>query len=72
MIFNYVLNNFVFLFIEKLTVVENFALQICTTFTNGRISNFYLPLENVQDVVINEVISKVIYPCSGKESTNNL
>ncbi|XP_058130437.1 uncharacterized protein LOC131287745 [Anopheles ziemanni] len=48
---------------ENLVLVKDFALQCSTTFANGTVRNTLIPIEYIQDVVINEVFYnlKVIY-----------
>uniref|UniRef100_A0AAG5CTS7 Phosphatidylinositol N-acetylglucosaminyltransferase subunit H conserved domain-containing protein n=1 Tax=Anopheles atroparvus TaxID=41427 RepID=A0AAG5CTS7_ANOAO len=40
---------------ENLVLVKDFALQCSTTFANGTVRNSLIPMEYIQDVVINEV-----------------
>uniref|UniRef100_A0A340TB95 Phosphatidylinositol N-acetylglucosaminyltransferase subunit H conserved domain-containing protein n=1 Tax=Anopheles merus TaxID=30066 RepID=A0A340TB95_ANOME len=48
---------------ESLVLVKDFALQCSTTFANGAVRNALIPMEYVQDIVINEVFFnlKVIF-----------
>ncbi|XP_035900288.1 phosphatidylinositol N-acetylglucosaminyltransferase subunit H [Anopheles stephensi] len=48
---------------ESLVLVKDFAMQCSTTFASGNVRNALIPIEYVQDIVINEVFFnlKVIF-----------
>ncbi|XP_050079322.1 LOW QUALITY PROTEIN: phosphatidylinositol N-acetylglucosaminyltransferase subunit H [Anopheles maculipalpis] len=48
---------------ESLVLVKDFAMQCSTTFASGTVRNALIPIEYVQDIVINEVLFnlKVIF-----------
>lgn len=55
---NFCYYKFCILFLEKISFVRNFALQISTKFI-GRTHSLFIPVENIHDIVIKETIQKV-------------